>query len=144
MARINKSIIRGLGHGHRLLWRLFGGRVGNTFASVPFLMLTTKGRKSGRRRTTPVLYLTDGEDYFIVASFGGHDTHPVWYLNLEANPEAEIVVKGRHIRVRAERLDAEEKRQVWSRLVAMFRFFDQYQKATDRDIPVIALRPIKG
>ena len=81
------------------------------------MMLTTTGRKTGRPRTTPVLYLQDGTDLIVVASFGGNDMHPAWYLNLEQFPQAEVILKGEHRKVAARKLSMEEKNLVWPRLV---------------------------
>jgi F420H(2)-dependent quinone reductase len=83
-----------MGRLHASLWKLSGGKLGNQFGRVPFMMLTTTGRKTGRPRTTPVLYFQDGADLIIVASFGGNDVHPGWYLNLERCREAEVLLNG--------------------------------------------------
>jgi deazaflavin-dependent oxidoreductase (nitroreductase family) len=106
---------------------------------APFLMLTTKGRKTGRTRTTPVLYLQDGADFIIVASFGGNDMHPAWYLNLEQCPEAEVTVNGEHRRVLARKVSAEEKALIWPRLVELYPQFTSYQRRTSREIPLMRL-----
>lgn len=102
-------------------------------------MLTTKGRKTGRSRTTPVLYLQDGPDLIVVASFGGNDMHPAWYLNLEECPEAEILINGGRRRVVARRVSPEEKKVIWPRLVEMYPNFAVYQQRTSREIPLLKL-----
>src|SRR6185503_563530 len=101
MARLKPNTIRRLGRVHAWLWKLCGGKLDSAFGRLPLMMLTTTGRKTGRRRTTPVLYLRDGTDLIVVASFGGNDKHPAWYLNLEQCPDAEVIVKGEHRKVLA-------------------------------------------
>jgi F420H(2)-dependent quinone reductase len=139
MARLGPKTIRLMGRIHRWLWSFTGRKFGNSMGEVPFLMLTTKGRKTGRARTTPVLYLLDGEDFIIVASFGGNDMHPAWYLNLEHRPEAEVTVKGEHRRVLARKVFTEEKKLIWPRLVELYPQFTSYQRRTSREIPLMRL-----
>jgi len=103
------------------------------------MMLTTKGRKTGRQRTTPVLYLQNGADLIVVASFGGNDMHPAWYLNLECCPEAEVMVNGERRRLLAYRVSPEEKKLIWPRLVKMYPNFAVYQQRTRREIPLLQL-----
>jgi deazaflavin-dependent oxidoreductase (nitroreductase family) len=103
------------------------------------LLLTTTGRKSGRERTIPLLYLQDGEELVVVASNGGAPRHPAWWLNLEANPRATVEVGDRKLRVRAEQASPEEKERLWPKLVAMYSSYEDYQKRTEREIPVIIL-----
>jgi deazaflavin-dependent oxidoreductase (nitroreductase family) len=105
------------------------------------LLLTTVGRKSGESRTVPVLYLRDGEDVVVVASQAGLTRHPVWYLNLEANPEVSIEIGDEKGEMRARRATDEEKAALWPRLVEMYRDFDDYQARTERNIPVVILSP---
>jgi F420H(2)-dependent quinone reductase len=121
------------------LWRLAGGKLGDWFGKAPFMMLTTKGRKTGRSRTTPVLYLREGSDLIVVASFGGNDIHPAWYLNLERFPQAEVIVKGERRRVLARRVSAEERELIWPRLITMYPDFAVYQQRTSREIPLLRL-----
>ena len=139
MARLKPRTIRLIGRLHAWLWKRTGGRLGNAFGRVPFIMLTTRGRKTGRERTTPVLYLRYGADLIVVASFGGNDMHPAWYLNLECCPEAEVIVKGEHRRLRAYKVSAEEKELIWPRLVKMYPNFAIYQQRTRREIPLLQL-----
>lgn len=110
----------------------------------PVLLLITTGRKSGRERTVPLLYLRDGEDLVVVGSNGGAATHPAWWLNLRANPEAIVEVGDQKLRVRAKKADPEEKDRLWPKLVAMYPSYEDYQRRTDREIPVVLLKPAGG
>ena len=139
MVRLKPSTIRLIGRLHAWLWKLAGGKLGDVSGRAPFMMLTTKGRKTGRSRATPVLYLRDGPDLIVVASFGGNDMHPAWYLNLEQCPEAEVLIKGERRRVVARRVSPEEKKVIWARLVKKHPNFDIYQQRTSREIPLLRL-----
>lgn len=123
-------------------FRMSGGKLGARFpGGAPVLLLTTVGRKSGARRTAPLLYLKDGEDYVIVASKGGMSHHPAWYFNLEKNPEVEIEVGRDKMRMTARTASQDEKARLWPGLVAMYPSYDDYQARTDRKIPVVILSP---
>ena len=139
MGRLKPSTIRLIGRLHAWLWKLTNGKLGDVLGRAPFMMLITKGRKTGRSRTTPVLYIQDGADFIVVASFGGNDRHPTCYLNLERCPEAEVIVRGTRRRVLARMLSPEEKNIIWPRLVKMYPNFDGYQRQTSRDIPLLRL-----
>ncbi|HKE50097.1 MAG TPA: nitroreductase family deazaflavin-dependent oxidoreductase [Actinomycetes bacterium] len=106
---------------------------------APILLLTTTGRKSGRKITKALIYQPNGDDYLIVASRGGAPNHPEWYLNLEANPEVEVQVRGDRFKARARSATPEEKPDLWRRMVAVWPDYAEYQKRTDRPIPVVIL-----
>ena len=108
------------------------------------LLLTTIGRKSGKKRTLPLIYQKVGANYVLVGSKGGADQHPQWYSNLLAEPAAEIQVRHDHIRVRARSAEGDERSALWREMVAMLPQFDEYQERTDREIPVIVLEPVGG
>ncbi len=127
---------------HSFLYRVTGGKVGGRLVGSPVLLLVTTGRKSGQRRTTPLLYLEDRDRYVIVASNGGAPKPPLWWLNLRANPDATVELGGREIRVLASEAGGEEKRRLWKRLVEMYPSYESYQEKTDREIPVILLEPV--
>ena len=127
---------------HSVLYRISNGRIGGTLANSPVLLLTTTGRRSGKKRTVPLLYLPDGHNFVLVASNGGAVRHPNWWLNLQTTPEAWILIKDSRRRVKAEQAPAAEKQRLWPRLVAMYPGYKRYQEITDRDIPVVILRPI--
>lgn len=129
---------------HVAAYRATEGKIGGRMMNSPVLLLLTTGRKSGKERTTPLLYLRDGVNYIMVASNGGTAGDPAWWLNLQRDPEAIVEVGGRTLRVRAEEVKGEEKRRLWTRLVEMYPLYESYQRRTDREIPVISLRPVEG
>lgn len=126
---------------HRLCYKLTGGAIGAGSAGMPILLLTTTGRKTGRRRTTPLLYVTDGENIVVVASNGGRPRHPQWWLNLEKNPEAEVQMRHQKRQVRAEETIGEERDRLWRLVVGTYPGYEEFQRATRRKIPVVVLRP---
>jgi F420H(2)-dependent quinone reductase len=120
------------------------GTRGTDMNGSPCLLLDYKGRKSGKRRRTVLIFGRDGDDYLIVASRGGADNHPVWYLNLQADPDVAVQVYGDRFKARAETLSSEEKARVWPHLVDVYAPYADYQKKTTRDIPVVRLRRVEG
>ena len=126
--------------GHVAMYRLTNGRLGGHFGAAPVLLLTTVGRKSGKRRTTPVLYLPDGERYVLVAG-GRGVVLPFWYLNLRRNPQARIQVGDRRLDVRAETVGPQEREELWRRLVAMFPAYETHERESGKQFPVVALTP---
>jgi deazaflavin-dependent oxidoreductase (nitroreductase family) len=133
-----------LGSGaHAGVYRATGGKLFGRMGKSPILLLNTVGRKSGKKRTSPLLYVMDGEDFVIIASKGGASAHPAWYLNLIANPEAMVEVGDREVRVRAEEADSEEKSRLWQKMVEMYPAYDAYQEKTEREIPLLVLRPVE-
>jgi deazaflavin-dependent oxidoreductase (nitroreductase family) len=103
------------------------------------LLLTTTGRKSGEERTTPVIYEADGDRYVIIASKGGAPEHPAWLLNLGEDPEVEVQVLGDVFKARASVAEGEERERLWKLMAAAWPDYDEYQKKTDREIPVVVL-----
>lgn len=120
-------------------YRRSSGRLGGRWFGAPVLLLDHVGRRSGQKRTTPLLYLEDGDDLVIVASRGGSAATPAWWLNLRDRPRTTVQVGGERRRVVARRASAEEKARLWPRLVEMYSDFEAYQARTDREIPVIVL-----
>lgn len=127
---------------HVALFRRTNGGLGGRMVGSPVLLLNTVGRKSGRRRTTPLLYLRDGESMVIVASNGGAAEHPTWWLNLRAAGRAVVEVGPREEHVRAKEAKGEEKARLWGRLVEMYPPYESYQRRTDREIPVVVLERV--
>lgn len=126
---------------HPLILRLSGGRVGGRVAGMPVLVVTTTGRKTGRPRRAPLTAIeADGHTY-VVASKGGDERHPAWYLNLVANPDVTVERAGRSEPMRARVLSPEERAAVWPVVTRTFRGYAAYQNKTDREIPVVELVP---
>ena len=140
--RLGSFFIKAMSAANTWMYRLTGGWLGGTFLrGAPICLVTVTGRKSGRAFTIPLLYLADGADVVIVASKGGMSKHPVWYLNLEANPRCEVE-QGRTRRTMiARRVGKDEKAALWPRLCAMYPDYADYQRRTTRDIPVVRLSP---
>ena len=140
--RIGSVFVKWMSAANTAVFRASGGRLGAKFLrGAPVFLLTTKGRKSGLQRTAPLLYLREGDDYVVVASKGGMSHHPLWFKNLEANPDAEIEIGKDKINVLARRASDEEKARLWPKLVAMYPDYADYQARTVRDIPVVLLSP---
>jgi deazaflavin-dependent oxidoreductase (nitroreductase family) len=130
---------------HRWLYKLTGGKFGADYPGMKLkvLLLTTTGRKSGMQRTHPLMYYQDGEDFVISASNSGADKPPLWYLNLKKHPEATVQVRDVTHRVVAREADAEERARLWAILKELHPIFAAYENFTERQMPVIILRPIK-
>jgi F420H(2)-dependent quinone reductase len=124
-----------------LAYRLSGGRLGGTMDKLPVLLLEHVGRKSGQRRIAPLLYLADGDDLVIVASRGGSDAPPAWWLNLKASPRTTVELGRERREVVARQATTEEKERLWPQLVAGYRHYATYQQRTDREIAVVILSP---
>ncbi|TMK42339.1 MAG: nitroreductase family deazaflavin-dependent oxidoreductase [Actinobacteria bacterium] len=135
------KLVNSLSSANVALYRLTGGRLGGKVSGAPVLLLDHVGRKSGKSRTTPVLYLEDGSDLVVVGSRGGSDDPPSWWLNLKANPATTIQVGSRRLDVVARQASGEEKQRLWPRLVEMYSDYAVYARRTEREIPVIILSP---
>lgn len=118
---------------------LWDASVGGGKGLVPTLLLTTTGRKSGKRLMLPLIFGRSKNDYVVVASKGGAPTHPAWYLNLAANPEVEVQVKAEKFKARARTAQGEERTALWQMMVGIYGPYEQYQQRTDRQIPVVVL-----
>lgn len=135
---MNRSWLRIQSNIHRLLYQATNGRIGSQFGA-PVLLITTVGRKSGQPRTNPLFYLEDGQNWAVVASNAGSDRHPAWWLNLQANPHATIQIDGSKYQVTARPATKEEQELLWPQLVHLFSGYDDYQRMTEREIPVVIL-----
>jgi deazaflavin-dependent oxidoreductase (nitroreductase family) len=124
-----------------VLYRLSGGRLGGKMEDLPVLLLEHTGRKSGKVRTAPLLYLEDGSDLVIVASRGGSDETPAWWLNLQSKPRVAVEIKGTRRDVVARVATDEERARLWPELVRGYKHYEVYQQRTQRKIPVIILSP---
>ena len=131
---------------HRVLLKASFGRFGWEFAKMPVLELTTTGRKSGQKRSVMLTSpLQEGDAIVIVASRGGDDTHPAWFLNLRDDPAVEVSLKGApkkpmHARV----ANAEERARVWPKITSDYKNYGEYQTKTTREIPLVLLEPATG
>jgi len=127
---------------HRWVSRATGGRVGGLLGGMATLELHTTGRSSGRPRTCMLTApVHDGQRVVLVASKGGGDHHPQWYLNLVAHPDVELVIGGRRLPMRARTASPKEKAELWPEVVAAYAGYAAYQRRTDRDIPVVICEP---
>lgn len=127
---------------HRFVFDLTGGRVGRSLGGRPMLLLTTTGRKSGQPRTAMLLFVRDGESYAVIGSHGGGPTHPAWYHNLMAKPDAEIQVGRSVIPVRARVAEGDERERIWAMADEVNKgVYGRYQRGTERQIPVVVLEP---
>lgn len=127
---------------HRQIFTTTKGRVGGKAFGMPVLKLTTIGRKSGQPRTTMLTSpVQEGDDVIIIASYGGDDRHPTWFLNLRDNPEVEVTMQGRTRKMKARIASPDEKDALWPRVTGKYKGYAAYQRRTDRDIPVVILSP---
>jgi len=131
---------------HRAVLKVSGGRIGYHTAGMPVLELVTTGRRSGAQRavmlTSP---MRDGEAWVVVASRGGDDTHPAWFLNLRDNPHVQVAVQGApRVPMLASVATPEERARLWPQISGQFRNYAGYQKRTQREIPLVLLRPDAG
>jgi proline iminopeptidase len=128
------------GDEHVRRYRETGGEVGHEWREgSTILLLTTKGRKSGEPRTTPLIYAQDGDRYVIVASKGGAPEHPGWYENLAKTPEVELQVRDEVFPAHARTAEGEERDRLWRKANEVWSHYDEYQTKTDREIPVVVL-----
>jgi F420H(2)-dependent quinone reductase len=126
---------------HTTAYKLSRGRVGGTSMGAPVALLEHVGRKSGKRRTSPLICTEDGENLVLIASKGGVDNHPAWYLNLMDAPVTDVWWKGRKRHVKARVAKGKERKRLWEQMVAAYRPYNSYQRRTEREIPVIVLEP---
>jgi deazaflavin-dependent oxidoreductase (nitroreductase family) len=128
--------------GHARIYRLTGGRIGHHLPGLPaMLLLDHLGAKSGIRRTTPLLYVDDPPNVVIVASKGGYPKHPAWYHNLRAHPDTEVQIGPERRAVRARVASEEERERLWPMAVETYPGYRDYQRRTDRTIPLVVLEP---
>ncbi|MDP9237735.1 MAG: nitroreductase family deazaflavin-dependent oxidoreductase [Chloroflexota bacterium] len=127
---------------HEFWYRISNGIIGGNVFGAHVLLLTTTGRKSGKRYTTPLLYLADGDDFVVIASNGGADRDPDWWRNLKAESETTVQVGGRHRDVRAEAATGDERERLWTKITSRYPVYGGYERRTKREIPVVVLRPV--
>ena len=140
---LRPAAIRAMGRSHRAVYRLTRGRLLGRVAGMPVLLLTTTGRRSGRARTTPLTYFEDGDVLVVVASNGGEDRPPAWWLNLRHRPEATITIWTRSNAVTAREATEEEHERLWPVITATHPGYAGYARRTARPIPVVVLSRTK-
>ena len=118
--------------------------MGASIGGMRMLILTTKGRRSGKARSVALGYMEEGNSYLVIASYGGSVTNPHWYLNLQDEPLAQAQVRGKRMAVRAQTADAEDRARLWPQLVAKVPLYQHYQDRTQRQIPLVYLTPIES
>jgi F420H(2)-dependent quinone reductase len=126
---------------HTVAYKASHGRIGGTAYGVPVVLVESVGRKSGKKRTHPLLCAEDGDNLVVIASKGGIHKHPAWYLNLKANAETTAWWKGEKRRVRARQAAGEERERLWRMMADAYPTYEDYQRRTDREIPVMVLEP---
>lgn len=142
MSSVKDLMARGVNVVHRSIVKGTGGRIGGTGFGMPVVMLTTTGRKSGKERTVMLTSpVNDDKRVVLVASYGGDDRHPAWFLNVRDNPDVELEMKGKKRRMVAHVADADEKATLWPEVIAAYKGYAQYQTKTERDIPLVILEP---
>jgi deazaflavin-dependent oxidoreductase (nitroreductase family) len=127
---------------HKALLKGTGGRIGAKGFGMPVVILTTTGRKSGQQRETMLTSpLHDDKRVVLVASYGGDDRHPAWFLNLRDNPDVELEMDGKKRPMKARVASSDEKETLWPDVIAAYKGYAQYQTKTERDIPLVILEP---
>jgi F420H(2)-dependent quinone reductase len=126
---------------HTALYRSSGGRIGSRIQGMPVVLLTTTGRRSGMSRTVPLLAVRDGDAIVVVGSNGGSDSTPAWWLNLKANPNADIEIGRDRSPVTARKASPDERARLWPRFTSGYPGYAKYAARTAREIPVVILEP---
>ena len=133
------GMVRALGKLNVPIYRATRGRLMNSVGRAPVLLLTSTGRRSGKQRTAPVVYLDDGERLIVIGSNAGNLNEPGWSHNLKANPDAEVEIRGKRRRVRARVSEGHERAELWRRMNEQYAGFDDYERRTSRNIAVFVL-----
>jgi F420H(2)-dependent quinone reductase len=135
-------LLRRVMGGHATVYRASHGLVGHRFPGTPpMLLLDHVGAKSGAKRTSPLVYIADGENVILVASKGGHPRNPAWYHNLLAHPDATVQIGSRRKAVRARVAEPAERKRLWPKVVQVYGAYADYQRRTKREIPLVILEP---
>ena len=133
--------IKWMARGNTWIYRRTNGKLGGVFQNAPVALLTTTGRKTGEPRVSPLLYLREGDRVILGASRGGSDKHPLWYLNLKANPQVTVQIKDEVLALSARDANDAEREEYWPKMVAMYPTFEDYKSWTDRVIPIVICDP---
>src|SRR4051794_8336512 len=141
-SNLKDLMARGANVLHKTILKATGGRVGDKGFGMPVVILTTTGRKSGKKRSTMLTSpVHDDNRVVLVASYGGDDRNPAWFLNLRDNPDVELEMKGSKRPMKAHVASADEKSDLWPQVVSAYKGYAQYQTKTDREIPLVVLEP---
>jgi deazaflavin-dependent oxidoreductase (nitroreductase family) len=127
---------------HRSVYRATHGRVGRRLVNNNMLLLTTTGRTTGGAHTVPLLYLVDDDDLVVIASYGGREEHPEWYRNLVATPLVSAQILRQTIALDAKTMGPNERITWWPKIIAAYADYQVYQSRTNREIPVVRLKPV--
>ena len=138
-----KALRRAFMRAHIAIYRLSGGLLGSRIPTRSFLLLTTIGRKSGQERVTPIFYIPRGDDFILIASNWGEQSSPVWWLNLQARPQARVRTGRKDLTVVARQADAAERARLWPSITARYGEFERYQRNVEREIPLVILSSVQ-
>lgn len=137
---MNQTLMHTIGVIHRGLYRLTNGSVGANLGGRPMVLLTTKGRKSGKQRTIPLQYMMDGDNIIVVASNGGNVNHPAWWHNIRASGDVTVQIGKKKMRAQAETANEDERARLWPILVEYYSGYQGYEDETERTVQVVILR----
>lgn len=140
-SRLLAVLLKAFARVHIWVYRRTNGRLGARLLWFPAALLTTTGRKSGAPRTTPTLYLRDGDRVILPASFGGRAENPTWYLNLKDNPAVRVQIRAERLQLFARDATDEERNRYWPWLIKIYPPYRGYREATDRVIPLVVCEP---
>jgi len=135
------SFIKWMSRANTWIYKVTGGRLGGTVQKAPVALLTTTGRKTGQPRVAPLLYIRDGDKVIMPASRGGSDKHPMWYLNLKANPKVQVQIKKDTFHLTARDANEQERERYWQQLAQVYPTIEDYKSWTDRVIPLVVCEP---
>jgi deazaflavin-dependent oxidoreductase (nitroreductase family) len=138
---LGSGFLRAMQHSNVWLYRKSGGKLGKSFMGASVLLLTTRGRKTGKPRTAALIYLEEGDQLVVVASKGGSPENPLWYRNLQADPSVEVQVGPEQRAMSARTASDTDRARLWPKLVALYSPYADYQSWSDRTIPVVLLSP---
>jgi len=142
LADRNWPLLRRVMGGHTAVYRATHGLIGHRVpGQPPVLLLDHVGAKSHKKRTSPLVYGRDGENFVLVASKGGFPKNPAWFHNLRANPDTSAQVGARTIDVHAHVAEGEERTRLWALMVGVYPGYEAYRKRTEREIPLVVLEP---
>jgi deazaflavin-dependent oxidoreductase (nitroreductase family) len=141
--RLRRRAIKTIGRAHLAVYRATRGRLLGSVAGMPVLLLTTTGRRSGKQRTTPLTFFRDGDAIVLIASNGGDERPPAWWLNLQHSPRATVQIGAGRAAVTAANAPEQARARLWTEITATYQGYAAYQRRTTRQIPVVLLTPVE-